>query len=65
MDIPIITYYTNGKIQSEEYRIKYDLHRENDKPAFIEYYKNGNIKTEKYYYKNKYHRENNKPAIIY
>ena len=59
---PKITYYSNGKIQYEDYFLNGKRHRENG-PAFIFYYKNGKIYFEHYFLNGKCHRENG-PAYI-
>ena len=62
MDNPKITYYSDGKIRSEQYFLNNKFHRE-DGPALIFYDKDGSICSEYYYLNGKCHRENG-PAFI-
>lgn len=63
MSNPHRTYYDNGQIEREEYRVsakhsirwKTDFHRE-DAPAYIEWYENGQKEYEAYLAHGKWHR---------
>ena len=57
------TYYKNGQLRSEEYRIDGKNHNENG-PAYRSWYDNGKLRSESYYINGKLHNENG-PAYKY
>ncbi len=58
------TFYDNGNVSFECYRLNGHLHNENG-PADISYYENGNIRSEHYYFNGKYHNEKGPASIWY
>ena len=64
MTNPIIYYYSDGKIRSEQYFLNNKFHRE-DGPAIIYYYDNGKIVFEQYCLNDKRHREDGPAYISY
>ena len=56
------SYYINGSIKYEEYKMNDQLHRE-DGPSWVYYYENGNIDQKSYWVRGNLHRDNG-PAIV-
>lgn len=61
---PIITYTKLGK-QEHYYNEEQQLHRDNDKPAYVLYHRNGRVNIKEYYQNGKLHRHNNPARTIY
>jgi len=66
MDIPrrTVTYWDNGNIATENYRLKGKRHRE-DGPAYRKWSENGSLLLLKYYINGKLHNENGPAILIY
>ena len=57
-------YYEDGSVKYEHYYKDGKLHRDGDKPTWVEYYDDGSVGSEKYYKDGEKHRDGDKPAVV-
>jgi len=61
----IISYFSNGEIDTEEWYYNNVLHRDGDKPAIRAYYRNGQLEMEEWVSNRLRSRDGDKPAFIW